>query len=228
MPNELKHSKKGLINIQNDDNKCFLWCHVRHLDLIDKSPQRITKEGKEFVDKLNYEGINFPVSKKDYDKIEIQNRICTNRFCYENKIVDAVYLSDQTFDDSMDLLLILGHYVYIKNFDRLMFNKTKNKNKKYFCKNWLYCLSSKNVLIEHKRDCLVISRRVMKKYFNSNLIMSAEKNEKFEMTNICWICDGLIENTDNKVRDHCHITGRYRGTAHYGCNINLKITKKFL
>ena len=133
MPNELKHSKKGLINIQNDDNKCFLWCHVRHLDLIDKSPQRIAKEGKEFVDKLNYEGINFPVSKKDYDKIEIQNRICTNRFCYENKIVDAVYLSDQTFDDSMDLLLILGHYVYIKNFDRLMFNKTKNKNKKYFC-----------------------------------------------------------------------------------------------
>ena len=65
-------------------------------------------------------------------------------------------------------------------------------------------------------------RRVMKKYFNSNLIMSAVKNEKFEMTNICWICDGLIENTDNKVRDHCHITGRYRGTAHYGCNMVVK------
>ena len=38
-----------------------------------------------------------------------------------------------------------------------MFNKTKNKNKKYFCKNWLHCLSSKNVLIEHKRDSLVIN-----------------------------------------------------------------------
>ena len=66
----------------------------------------------------------------------------------------------------------------------------------------------------------------MKKYFNKNLIASAEENEKFEMTNICWICDKLIENADNKVRDHFYITGKYRGTAHVSCNINLKITKK--
>ena len=71
----------------------------------------IKKEDKEFVSKLNYEMINFPVSKKDYGKIEILNKICINVFCYENKIVYPVYLSDQTFDDSMNLLLILGHYV---------------------------------------------------------------------------------------------------------------------
>ena len=41
LPNELKHSRKGLINIQNDDKKCFLWCHVRHLNFTDKNPQRI-------------------------------------------------------------------------------------------------------------------------------------------------------------------------------------------
>ena len=46
LPDELKNSRKGLINIQNDDNKCFLWCHVRQLDLIDKTPQRITKKDK--------------------------------------------------------------------------------------------------------------------------------------------------------------------------------------
>ena len=51
-------------------------------------------------------------------------------------------------------------------------------------------------------------RRIMEKYFNKNLIMSAEENKKFEMANICWICGGLIENTDNKVRDYCHITGK--------------------
>ena len=43
LPNELKHPKKGLINIQNDHNKCVLWCHIRHLNLIDKNPQRIRK-----------------------------------------------------------------------------------------------------------------------------------------------------------------------------------------
>ena len=43
--------------------------------------------------------------------------------------------------------------------------------------------------------------------------MSAGENERFEMTN------------DN-VRDHCHVTGKYRGAAHWFCNINLKISKK--
>ena len=36
LPNELKHPKKGLIKIQNDYNKCFLWCHVRHLNFASK------------------------------------------------------------------------------------------------------------------------------------------------------------------------------------------------
>ena len=65
-------------------------------------------------------------------------------------------------------------------------------------------------------------RKIMRKYFCENLIMSAEENERFEMTNIYWVCDKLIENTDNKVRDHCHITGKYRGAAHCSCNISLK------
>ena len=65
----------------------------------------------------------------------------------------------------------------------------------------------------------------MKRHFNKNLVMTAEENEWFEMTNICWICNKLIDIGDNKVRDHCHITGRYRGAAHWGCNINLNISK---
>ena len=56
-------------------------------------------------------------------------------------------------------------------------------------------------------------RKVMKKHFNKNLIMSAEENKKFEITNIYWICGKLIENGDSKVRYHCHITGKYRGAA---------------
>ena len=52
---------KGLINIKNNDNKCFLWCPARHLSLIDKNPQRIIKENKEIVSKRDYERINFCV-----------------------------------------------------------------------------------------------------------------------------------------------------------------------
>ena len=46
------------------------------------------------------------------------------------------------------------------------------------------------------------------------------------MSNICWICNKLFEIGDEKVRDHCHISGQYRGAAHWSCNITLKITKK--
>ena len=50
--------------------------------------------------------------------------------------------------------------------------------------------------------------KIMRKDFNKNLVMSTEENERFEMTNICWICGKLIENCDNKVRDICNITGK--------------------
>ena len=62
----------------------------------------------------------------------------------------------------MDLLLIIdgdkSHYVYIKDFDRFMFHKTRNKNKKYFCRICLQCFSRKNLLAKHKEVCLSINR----------------------------------------------------------------------
>ena len=97
------------------------------------------------------------MQKKDFNKIEVKNNICINVFGYENKLVFPIYVSDQKFEDSMDLLLLIdddkSHYVYIKDFDRFMFHKTKNKNKKWFCKSCLQCFSSENVLIKHKENC---------------------------------------------------------------------------
>ena len=58
--------------------------------------------------------------------------------------------------------------------------------------------------------------------------MSAEYEERFQLSNICCICDKLFDVEENKVRDNCHITGKYRGSAHSSCNINLKLTKKCL
>ena len=212
----------------------------------------------------------------------------------------------------MKLLLVIdenkSHYVYIKDFDRFMFHKTKNKNKKYFCKSCLQCFSSKNVLTKHKEVCLSINgaqsvrtiefknyfkqipvpfkiyanfecnlksvenykgshsksikitflvvlftslfelminllsqqlflevktllietilkeyeycKKVTKKQFNKNLIMS-EEEEKFPSSNTCWICEKLIDDDDGKVRDHCHVTGKFRGTAYWSCNMFL-------
>ena len=66
----------------------------------------------------------------------------------------------------------------------------------------------------------------MKKHFNKKLIM-IEKEEEFPSSNTCWIFEKLTEHHDEKVRDRCHITGKFRGAAHWSCNIvNLQITKK--
>ena len=93
---------------------------MRHLNLVKRHPEMITKEDKNMVDDLDYEGIKFPVSKKDYCRIERQNNICISVFCSENGLSYPVYISDQKFRDSMDLLLISdenkSHYVYIKDF----------------------------------------------------------------------------------------------------------------
>ena len=52
--------------------------------------------------------------------------------------------------------------------------------------------------------------------------MTAEEEEIFQLSNKCWICDKLFDLVDEKVRDHCHISGKFRGAAHFSCKIILK------
>ena len=78
LPQELRNSSKGLINMKNEDNECFRWCHIRCLNPQDKNPQRIKKSDKQYIQDLDYTGIEFPVTTKQYNKIEKQNEIRIN------------------------------------------------------------------------------------------------------------------------------------------------------
>ena len=64
----------------------------------------------------------------------------------------------------------------------------------------------------------------MKKHFSKKLVMTKEDNKNFENSTKCWMYDN--DYIDAKVRDHCHITGKYRGSASGGCNINVKLNHK--
>ena len=66
----------------------------------------------------------------------------------------------------------------------------------------------------------------MNKHFNKNLIMSEKEEHLFQQSNSCWICKKLIDNDKENARDHCHITGKFRGAAHWNCNINFQLAKK--
>ena len=135
----------GILILQNNILKEFeklIKKLVKHIT----NQEEITEGDKEFISYFDYDEIEFPVEEKDFSKIEIKNNICINVFGYEDWLVFPIYLSNQKFEDSMDLSLLIDDdkslYVYIKDFDRFMFHKTKNKNKKWFCQSCLQCFSS--------------------------------------------------------------------------------------
>ena len=93
-------------------------------------PERIKKIDKKIACNLhNYDEIEFPVEEKDFKKIGVQNNICINVFGYENELVFPIYVFDQKFENSVDLLLLINddksHYVYILCFIK---QKIKIKN----------------------------------------------------------------------------------------------------
>ena len=329
LPPEIKNPK-SLINMKNEDNECFRWCHIRHLNPQNKNPQRINKIDKNLIKQLDYSNIEFPVTVKQINKIEKQNNIRINLFGYEEKQKFPLYISQEKYHEHMELLLInkdkKNHYVLIKNFNKFMFDQTKHKCKKYFCMYCLQCFSRKDVLDEHVKNCISINgkqaikmpekgqhvnfrnyhkqipapfviyadfeaitkkvhgclpnneksyteayqkhidcgygyklvchyndefskpvqvfrgenavynfmekmleevewcKSIIKKHFNKPLIMTEENKLDFESANYCHICKNRYSEEDIRVRDHCHITGNYRGSAHQDCNLKLRIS----
>ena len=99
---------------------------------------------------------------------------------------------------------------------------------------------SKDIVIFRGKDCInkfitmilkayEYCSNIMKKYFNKNLIITEEEEELFQLSNKCWICDKLLDTIDEKVRDHCHISGKFRGAALILVVMPiLKLVKKYL
>ena len=289
------------------------------------------------INELNYDGIDFPLSQKHYNKVEKQNSIRINVFGYEDGQPFPINISKETFEDQMNLLLITKdekkHYVLIKDFNAFMYNQSKHKERKHFCMYCLQCFSSERVLANHVNNCLTINgaqainipkqgenilkfnnfhkqlpvpfviyadfeaitkkvqgceqseemkkdkdrrsyteayqthedcgygykvvccyddkyskythtyrgenavykfmekmleevehcKAVIKKHFNKPLVMTEVDEQHFKTMDGCHICGEKYTDKDVRVRDHCHITGKFRGSAHQECNLKLRI-----
>ena len=163
-PEKLRNSRKGLINLKNDDNRCFLWCHVRHQNPLERNPQRITLKDKEIAKTLDYSGVTFPVSIKNMDKIEKQKKININVYGYDEdkEYIFPIRNSKEKYEDTLNVLLLekdaatkgyQQHYVLITDFNRINFNITKHESKKYYCPRCLQHFYSEYLLEQHKEDC---------------------------------------------------------------------------
>ena len=85
LPESLRR-RKGIINIQNEDNECFKWCILRHLHPADKNPQRVSSL-KRYENELDFSNINFPMKLSDITKFEKLNNIYVNVCGHEGKTV---------------------------------------------------------------------------------------------------------------------------------------------
>ena len=67
---ELNNPMKGLINIENKDLKCFMWCRIRIINPQNKNAARINKQDKKIASTSDYSGIDFPIKTHDYELFE--------------------------------------------------------------------------------------------------------------------------------------------------------------
>ena len=81
-------------------------------------------------------------------------------FGYENKVY-PLYISKKSYDQTLNLLLITekgkSHYVLIKDFNRLMFSRTKHEDKKHYCMSCLQNFTTEEILSSQKKQCLLIN-----------------------------------------------------------------------
>ena len=164
-PKELSHPKKGIINLRNKDNKCFMWCHLRLLHPRKKDAARVNKEDIELAGTLDYSDINFPLSIYDYEKVGKRFNINVNVFIYNKEKIRPLFISKKSNNQELNVLIITNeegksHYVFIKDFNSLMCStvKTKNHHKKFFCMNCLDCFTEQRILDNHKETCIVINK----------------------------------------------------------------------
>ena len=159
LPKELA-GKKAIINMQNKDNKCFLWCVLRALNPKSDHPERLDKELMDKENTLNMERIDYPVSLKDLNKFEKQNpNITITVFGYERKNVYPLRNSANTDRDYNIILMLIEeggvkHYCLLKNISRLLSAQASNHDgKHYFCLRCLNLFWCQEALDKHKEYC---------------------------------------------------------------------------
>ena len=152
-------NKKAIVNIQNKDEKCFLWCILRYLHPREDNDSRL-KDLKKYENSLNTNGIIFPMKLKDISKFEKLNPEIPgiNVFSVDKFVFYPLRMAERDCLNTIDLFLYEedgnSHYSLIKNFNRFIRSqKTKGKDKLHICKRCFSHFTKSELLQKHIKYC---------------------------------------------------------------------------
>ena len=166
-------NKKAIINMKNEDDKCFMWCVLRALYPKDKNAERIDKDLKSKQDIINMKGICYPVSLKAIDHFEHLNPNISISVLGYNK-EDRVFplrISKYTGCDYDIVLLLLKeaekgengeikektHYTLVKNKSALIASQiNSHEHKRHLCLNCFNSFNTSESLNKHKEFVMII------------------------------------------------------------------------
>lgn len=336
LPKKLK-SKHAIINVQNDDDDCLRWSLKSALYPVSVNANRTSQYPVN--DGLNFEGIDSPTPISQIKKVEKQNNLAINVFGWKKSVIIYQISKQPSEIPRINLMLVeettedgvRTHYTWIKDLNRLLYDQTRYKGRKYFCERCLHGYTREDLLEQHKPYCNGNGERAIRiempkpersilqfknwhrqmkvpfviyadfesiinkiegpsldptksntqrtqiheacgfcyvvvrsdgdvgqpvlyrgpnaaqiflqclgqtedeiKEFCSNpqkIIMEPEDWRVYNETTHCYICHELMTMKKakngrdylDKVRDHCHLTGKFRGAAHFLCNLKLKL-----
>ena len=154
--------KKSTINSKNNDDKCFQYALTLalNLDKIKKDPQRVSKI-KPFIEKYNWEDIDFPSTSKDWKKLECNNEVALNiLYVPDNtKKINIAYKSKNNLTQEKQIILLMisdgqkWHYLVVKNLSRLLRGITSNHKEDFYCLNCFHSYRTENKLEAYKKIC---------------------------------------------------------------------------
>ena len=157
LPKAIK-GNKAILNIQNNDDKCFLWCILAALHPLDYEdhPNRVSKYIP-YVDELNMEGIEYPVCFSDIPKFVKQNNISVQVIGYKKETYFPAYQTYPGLEKHVSLLLFekdgQSHYCLIRNVDRMLSSQTKHNGKRLHCSYCFHGFGTEKLLNNHREYC---------------------------------------------------------------------------
>ena len=155
---DVNYVKMSTINPKNNDDKCFQYAVTLalNLDKIKKDPQRVSKI-KPFIEKYNWEDIDFPSTSKDWKKFECNNEVALNILYvpYITKQINIAYKSKNNLTQKRQIILLMisdgqkWHYLVVKNLSRLLRGITSNHKEDFYFRSY----RTENKLEAHKKIC---------------------------------------------------------------------------